>query len=357
MFSTCLKISIRNVLKKLPLLTVLNIISVPITMLAVIFIAMWVKDELDYDNRITMADRLYRLTVEVSDPEHGLHSNFARCYQAWPNTIKTEFPEIEEVIRISAIQDNIVKIAEEKLFVRFHQVDSSFFRIFNIPLMIGNSSSVFAQQQNVVLSEKIAKKLFGNGNPLGKRIQMYCQNCTEKREYQVSGIMKDIPPNSHFHLDIAGAFPPLQGEFDDWAYYYILLKKGCYPGQLMAKFPAFFKKNNAENEYRISKINLQPVRDIHLKSSKDSELDQNGSMSGIWVFVGIAAFVLSISIINFFNLRMAGMFTQLKTARTMKVFGASNLHIIGQNAIELMVIISASMFFSVVGFESLLSTF
>jgi putative ABC transport system permease protein len=355
MFYIYLKIAVKNIFK-LPVLSVLKIISLALAMLAVIFIALWVKDELSFDNRISNAQRLYRLTIEVNDPEHGLHSNFARCYQAWPNTLKSEFPEIEEITRISAIQDNIVKINEEKLYVRYHQVDTSFFRIFNIPLLVGNSSSVFSQLTNIVLSESTARKLYGGSNPLGRTLQMFCQNCSEKIEYHVTGIMKDIPRNSHFHMDMVGPIP-LSENFSDWAYYYVLLKPGAKPSQLLEKFPAFFKKNKAEDEFKISKINLQPVRDIHLKSSKDRELDDNGTLTGIWIFIGIAAFVMGISLINFFNLRMAGMISHLKAAQTMKVFGATNNYVLYQIGIELLILILSSLVIAFIGVESLIHYF
>ena len=350
-----LKIAIKNILK-MPTLSALKIFSLTLAMLAVIFIALWVKDELSYDNRIANSERLYRLTIKVNDPEHGLHSNFARCYQAWPNTIKSEFPEIEDVIRISAIHDNIVKINEDKLYVRFHEVDSSFFRIFNVPLIIGNSASVFGQTSNVVLSESMANRLFGNSNPLGRIFQMYCQNCSEKKDYHVSGIMKDIPRNSHFHMDMVGPFPSWD-KYTDWAYYYVLLKPGTRPAQLIDKFPAFFKKNKTENEFKISKISLQPVRDIHLKSSKDRELEDNGTITGIWIFIGIGAFVMVISLLNFFNLRMVGMVSRIKTSQTMKVFGARNKDVIFQVIIELLIIILISIMLAFVCVEALCSEF
>jgi putative ABC transport system permease protein len=345
------KIALKNILK-FPLLTGIKIISLTLAMLAIIFISLWVKDELSFDNRIAHSERLYRLTIQVNDPEHGLHSNFARCYQAWPYTIKSEFPEIEDVIRISAIHDNIVKINEEKLYVRFHEVDSTFFRIFNVPLIIGNSASVFAQASNIVLSESMANRLFGHSNPLGKSLQMFCQNCSEKKEYSVTGIMKDIPRNSHFHMDMVGSFPQWD-KYTDWAYYYVLFKPGVRPAQLIEKLPAFFKKNKAEDEFRISKIQLQPVRDIHLKSSKDRELEDNGTITGIYLFIGIGAFVLVISLLNFFNLRMAGMISQIKTGQTMKVFGATNLDVIYQVIMELLILIICSILLAIIGLLSL----
>ncbi len=355
MLLTYLKISIRNLLK-LQVLTILTIISLALAMLSVMLIALWVKDELSYDRKSKYSERLYRLTVSVNDPEHGLHSNFARCYQAWPNALKSEFPEIEEVTRLSAIQDNIIKLKDDKFNVRFHQVDTSFFRIFDIPLVIGSSSTVFAQEHNIVLSESMARKLFGSSDPMGKSIQMYCLNCSEKTEYHITGIMKDIPGNSHFHMDLAGPIAP-PDNYTEWAYYYFLLKENVKPDELLQKLPAFFRKNKMEDELKISKISLQSVRDIHLNSSKDRELDDNGSMTGIWVFIGIAIFVLSVSLINFFNLRFAGSISSIKTAQIMRVFGATGKDIIFQVVIELLIIVGLAVLISILAAESIIPAY
>jgi putative ABC transport system permease protein len=320
MFFLYLRLALQNMIRT-PLFTLVNILGVSIAMVCVLLIGLWINDEFRYDDHLTRGDRLYRLTVEVSDPAINLHSHFARSYQAWPWQMKDHFPEIEELVRLSRIFDMVIKDGEKQFLGKFHYADSSFLRIFDIPLLAGDPKTALAEPNSVVLSKSYASTHFPKTDILGKEIQVYCRNCPEKVAYRVTGIMEDLPETSHFSMDLLASFPEPEKQAD-WAYYYLLLKPGSQADSLLKKIPAFIRDVAGEEEARISIPHLQGVKDIHLYSHKDRELSENGNIRMVRLFGGIAIFVLFIALINFLNLRMAALLAGQKSFLVMKTFGA-----------------------------------
>jgi putative ABC transport system permease protein len=355
MFLLNLRIAFKNLLK-FPFLTVLKVLGMSIALLSVLFICLWLRDELSYDRHLPQAERLYRLTIRVDDAEQNIHSHFARCYQPWLQNLKDNFPEIESVIRISRMSNYVVKAGDNQFYARFNEVDSSFLSVFNIQMLAGDRHSALAKPGSIILSRSSAQIYFGTTDPLGKTVLLYCLNCSEKKEYQVTGIFQDIPPTSHFHTDMMAPFEYLP-DLDPWAYYYLLLKPGNSPNDLLAKLPAYIKEKAGEHEAKTSTCELQKVSDIHLRSSKDREMENNSSLTSIWIFAGIAVFIMIISLINFFNLRLAGIINNQRTYLIMKTFGAGKKHVLGLITSEAFILNLLSINLALVGLETLLPKF
>lgn len=247
MFAINLKIAVKNILK-MPVLSALKIAGLAMAMLTVILILLWIKNEFSYDRGILYLDHTYRLTIEVNDPAKGIHSQFARCYQPWPTFFAGYFHEIQEMVRISRINSNIVKAGENKFTLRYHQVDSSFFRLFGVNVTGGRIRDIFSNPNQLIISRSTSKLMFGENNPIGKNITMYCLNCSEKKEYTISGIMDDLPSTSHLHINLAGPFENPADPPSDWAYYYFVLKPGTNPAGLEQKLPQYLKAQNLNEE-------------------------------------------------------------------------------------------------------------
>lgn len=356
MFAINLKIAVKHILK-MPVLSAMKIAGLAMAMLTVILIALWIRNEFSYDKHVLYPDRTYRLTIEVNDPAKGLHSQFARCYQAWPSFFPGYFPEIEEMVRISRINNNIVKAGDNKFTLRYHQVDSSFFRLFRINVTGGSLKDIFSSPDQLMISRSAARLLYGDVNPIGKPVTMYCLNCQEKKEYTISGIMEDLPAASHLHMDLAGPFDHPADPPPDWAYYYFVLKPGTNFSALEHKLPQYLKAQNLSEDYRTSTFHLQKVTDIHLKSDKDRELEANGSMMGIYIFFTTGMFILAITLINFFNLQFSGMLGRLNRYWIMRSFGASMHQIIMHSATEVLIIVIVALNLALIGIELLLPAF
>jgi putative ABC transport system permease protein len=355
MFFLYLRLALQNMLRT-PLFTLVNILGISIAMVCVMLIGLWINDELRYDDHLTHGNRLYRLTVEVNDPAINLHSHFARSYQAWPWQMKDHFPEIEEVVRLSRILDMVVKDGEKQFLGKFHYADSSFLRIFDIPLLAGDSKTALAEPNSVVLSRSYASTHFPKTDILGKEIQVYCRNCPEKVAYRVTGIMEDLPRTSHFSMDMLASFPEPEKQAD-WAYYYLMLKPGSQADSLLKKIPAFIRDVAGDEEARISTPHLQQVRDIHLYSHKDRELSENGSIRMVQLFAGIAIFVLIIALINFLNLRMAALLAGQKSFLVMKTFGAQTGSFYIRGLLEAGLLALVSLFLALTALTGIIGPF
>ncbi len=356
MLTINLKIAVKNILK-MPVLSVLKITGLSMAILTIILIVLWMRNEFSYDRSVLYPVRTYRLTIEVNDPSKGLHSHFARCYQPWPTFFAGYFPEIEEMVRISRINNNIVKTGESKFNLRYHQVDSSFFRLFHIQVTGGRIKDIFSDPNQLIISRSASVLLFGKTDPVGKTITMYCLNCQEKKKYLISGIMEDLPSTSHLHLDLAGPFENPANPPPDWAYYYFVLKPGTDVSELEQKFPQYLKSQNLNEDIKTSSFHLQKITDIHLKSNKDRELEANGSMSGIYIFMAIGFFILCISLINFFNLQFSGMLSGFSRYRIIRLFGASGYQVFMHSATEVLIILIIALNLSIIGLELLLPAF
>jgi putative ABC transport system permease protein len=284
------------------------------------FIIVWVNHELSYDRFHSNSDRLYRLTFEYDSKVFKSH--FARTYAEWVMQIPEYFPEVEQMIRLQSFREARIRIKDSKFYnSRTYNTDSAFFNVFGYELVRGNPDKVLSEPRSVVLSESIANKYFGDEDPVGKEIYSGHQFDTVMNMYTVTGIMKDFPVNSHVHIDFLGSFDDPE-QHVGWAYIYILLHEGNDPGDMLRKFPDFLKQFMDEDEVSWWTPHLQPVKDIHLYSDKDREIEQNGKAENIYIFIVVAILLVIVALINYSNIHQAE-FTKNEDFVTLnRVFGA-----------------------------------
>jgi putative ABC transport system permease protein len=151
--------------------------------------------------------------------------------------------------------------------------------------------------------------------------------------FTITGVVKDTPANSHIHFDVLTSFVKPQDP-PDWAYIYLLLKKQTKPEQILSALPAFIKTVEKSADRRIFTPYLQKITDIHLFSNKDREVEQNGNVSIIYLFIVIAAVLLLVSLANFYNLNKARLLTLRKSIDIQRAMGSDNNQIILQTVIE-----------------------
>jgi putative ABC transport system permease protein len=279
-------------------------------------------------------------------------------------SFRNDYPEVTDATRL--LQYGSPKIVvENKTFkdASFAYVDSNFFQVFTLPLIKGDAKTVLIEPNTVVITESLSQKYFGNADPIGKILNLKDDN----QLYKITGVMRDIPVNSHFHFDIFGSMATVpDGRNTSWmsgSYFtYLVLPKHYDYKKLEAKLPGsvekymgpqllkdlgvslteFRKKGNDIGLY------LQPLTDIHLKSDFSNSLEPGGDIRYVYIFSAIALFMLLIACINFMNLSTAGASKRAKEVGIRKVLGSVKYELIGQFLIESALLVLFSLIVALV---------
>ncbi|HWK07919.1 MAG TPA: ABC transporter permease [Puia sp.] len=326
MIKNYLRVAFRNLWRHRGF-SLLNIIGLTVGMTAFFLIFLYVRFEGSYDSMHSKADRIYRIVSDVRTPTETLHYNTppvpAAVYMA------TELPEVQSAVRIS-LGDNWMVIRGDQVFEQedVAAADSTFFDIFDFPLLKGNPHTALKEPFSIVLTETTAKKFFGDADPMGRSLTL----TRDKFHGTVTGIMKDIPENSHLKVSMIMSNTTFSQKLDtamdrQWDNYawsaYLLLRPRTNAAHLEAKFPAFLEKMDGADMHRrkmIPTLFLEPLRDIYLYSTRDGS--KTGNISNVYIFSIIGAFILIIACINFINLTTARSAERAKEVGIRKVVGA-----------------------------------
>ena len=347
MIKNYLKTAVRNLFKHKGY-TFINILGLAIGMTACLLILMFVRHELSYDGYHQNSDRIYRVAMEAR--WGGRDFDIAVVPAATAKTMVTDFPEVEDAVRFRQRGDFIVQykdqnFREEKIIF----TDTTFFKLFSIPLLQGDAESALINPYSIVLSRKTAQKYFRDEDPLGKTLKL-----DNRYDYKVTGVFEEIPDNTHFHFDILLSMESIEESRDlSWGSQnfqtYILLQQEADPSALEAKFPGMLEKymwpqfaqilGITVDEIHKStdmwvKFYLQPLKGIHLHSDLLGELGPNNDIRYIYIFSAIALFILIIASINFMNLSTARAAGRAKEVGLRKVLGSQRRQLIIQYLME-----------------------
>jgi len=320
MFKNYLITTLRNI-KRYKTYSIINLSGLALGIAFCLLILLWIEDELSYDKFHKKSDSLFRV-ARVTD-----QSKNERTPALLGPTLKEEYPEIAEICRY---HDRTIYIKVENTFfnqVHLVYVDPAFFDLFTVNFIQGNASAAIPDNSSIVLTQSYAAKLFGNTNPVGKSITV-----GREKDYVVSGIIEDLPSNSHMKFDCIVNFDSrsklLEQMFGDnnWrvnAYAtYVLLNEGANVSIVNAKIKNMIHSYNTNSE---SEIYLQPVTNINL-----NPLEGEGNLKYLYIFSIIALFILGIACINFMNLSTARSSTRAKEIGMRKVSGARKTNLIKQ---------------------------
>ncbi len=257
-----------------------------------------------------------------------------------------KYPEIEASVKIYIASRASVIRHEDKVFRESGIIyaDSTFFDVFSFNLIRGNKKDVLAGPEKIVISEKAAKKYFGEQDPMGKFLR------SEERNYMVSGIVKDVPENSHFHFDLLISMDELRTSWNTLdesgpsAFYsYIRLRDENSAHNLKQKldeniweilgYTVSGDSTNIPEGYEAELI-MNPITDIHLNGHAEKEMEANGNIQFIYIFTIVALFVLLIACINYMNLATARSAIRGKEIGVKKVLGANRSSIFNQFMLE-----------------------
>jgi putative ABC transport system permease protein len=339
MYKNYLKVALRNFWKN-KAFSAINIIGLASGLAVCLLIVLYVVDELSYDKYNKNADRIYRLDADIYF--NNTSAIFAVAPDPLAPTLKRDFPEIEEAVRINNQTDILVK--KDNQNVQDHNAafaDSTFFKVFTIPMIYGNPETALKEPNSIVIDETTAKKYFNSTDVLGKTLVVdntnYCK---------ITGVIKDIPKQSHFHFHFIR--PKTKNVNDSWlsnnTFNYVMVRPGVTQEKLQKDVDATINNylgKELESALHASLKDLgnkgnhfiyhaTPLTDIHLHSNKSYEIEANGDITYVYIFSVIAIFILLIACVNFMNLSTARSANRAKEVGIRKVAGSLRTHLITQ---------------------------
>ena len=330
MFINYFKIALRQI-KRQKGYSFINISGFAVGMACCILILLWVQDEFSYDKFHENADRIYRV---IKIWRKGEIAHYATTPAPLAQALKEDIPEISNSARFDPAGQMTVAY-DKKVFYENNvaYADPSYFELFTFPLTKGDPRTALSNPNSIVLTENMAHKYFGAEDAVGKTLRI-----NNQYDFLVTGVMKNIPLNSHLQFDFLIPFiriKEIQGRGQethvDWhntAFYtYVLLEKNIPYQRVSEKISDYLKKHIPEST---SSLYLQPLKRIHLYSS-NLRLDiATGNITNIYIFSAMAFFILLIACINFMNLATARSGRRSKEIGMRKVIGASRGNLVKQ---------------------------
>jgi len=353
MFRNYFKTAFRNLAKRKGF-SAINIIGLACGIASCLLIVFYVLNELKYDQYNTKVDRIYRIDGDLKFGGH--HFILAQTPDGLGAALKKEFPQVEQYVRFRDHGGVLVKKGNENVLEnRVILADSTLFDVFTLPMLAGDPHSALKEPHSVVITKTAADKYFKNiavQNVVGKYLTI-----NDTGNYKITGVIKDVPQESHFHYDlfisIYGQLSPF--EIDQWASNnfntYIVLKNGSdvkNMGGLLDDFvmdrvePLFKSWNLTREQFKKQgdylHYTLMPLSKIHLYSDKTGELENNGSIQYVYIFSTIAFFILLIACVNFMNLSTARSAGRAMEVGVRKVLGSTHKNLVFQFLTESLVI-------------------
>jgi putative ABC transport system permease protein len=370
MFTNLLKHSLRS-FKRQRSYIIINILGLSIGIACSLLIGLYVVNEAGYDKFNIKKDRIFR--VILNGKIGGQEVTVSSTPAIMGSTLVKEFPEVEDFLRMNGQGPTVLEYNNQQ-FTEDHVVeaDSSFFNFFSIPVLKGDPKNLLNASHKVVISESTAKRIFGNENPIDKPLRIG----SDTVRFIVTGVMADIPQNSHFEANILRSFMTnrrsketvwMSNSFST----YLLLKPNSSFKTVDSKFPELVKKYagpelqqylgisldefvNKGNKYRFY---LQKLTDIHLDTSVQQDFKASTDPKFLKIFGGIAILIVIIAAINFMNLSTAQATRRAKEVGIKKVAGSTRRTLIFQFLFESFILSFIALLFAIIFIKSSLPYF
>jgi putative ABC transport system permease protein len=322
MWKNHLKIAIRT-LKKQRVYSLINIGGLSIGLATFILIFLFIQDELSYDNFHSKVHRV--VLFQQFEKNAGSGSGFAQL-------LKTEMPQVEQVARLAKIRSLISNSPQAYYEENFYFADSEVFNLFDFTLLQGNKIMALKDVNSMVVSQKIAQKYFGSNDVIGKTLKY-----DNKQDFIITGVMKNLPENSHLKIDILANFrnaeqllgQDLKGYWDNMSITYLLLNEKSNLKTCISQLAKAIDKTQDPNR-GVWKPNLIPLDEIYLYHQLDGRLTAIKAIDNIYIFMVIGFLVLILAIFNYVNLTTARSTVRAKEVGLRKVLGAKRLELFKQ---------------------------
>lgn len=367
MFKNYFKIAWRNI-KSNKAYAAINVIGLSFGIACAILIFVFITYHLSFDTFHPGKDRIYRLVTEWHDENIG-HS--AAVPQPLGKIFRNEFSFAEKTARVVDYGDRLITITGEKSNKKFQEesgiafAEPGFFDIFNFPLLKGNKKTILVKPDEAVVTEKIAKKYFGNAaNAMGKVIRV-----NNSMNFIITGILKDIPSNTDRRQEIYVSYLNLKDQSawlasdSSWNGVYsgsqcfTLLKPNINAARVNKAMPLIINKYYSGRDTKVWQFKLQPLSDIHFNADFDGYADKKY----LWALFFIGVFLIITACVNFVNLATAQALNRSKEVGIRKVLGSLRLQIfwqfIAETAVIALVAVLAACFFAKLGLPFLNNLF
>ncbi|MEO6289882.1 MAG: ABC transporter permease, partial [Ginsengibacter sp.] len=342
MIKNYFKIAWRN-LVKYKFISFINLFGLAVGLTCCLLITTYILNELSYDRYNKNAENIYRVTRTFNNEEGVVSLKLSTVSPPFGYYLPPDFPEIKKMTRLLNTGTTTFRY-KEKLISEpdVYFADENLFDVFTHEVIKGNAATALKAPFSIMLTEDVAKKYFGNEDPINKVLR-----ADNQFDVNVTGIYKPFPANSHMHPGILISFNTLKdahvyGEENlrtNWgnnSFFTFLLLPGHYDAnKMIVRFPAFLDKRMS-GEYggkqasKFTSLGLQKLNDIHLYSHTDYEVEPNGDISRVYIFSAIALFILLIACINYMNLSSARSVLRAKEIGIRKVIGARRKELIFQ---------------------------
>lgn len=339
MLRNYLLIALRT-LRKHPGYTFINVGGLAVGLACGLFILLFVRHELSYDCFHEKAERIVRvgMTWVIDETELPVAPTTTK-----PGPWLTEtLPSVTDYVRLRKRNTTLVQ-AGEQVFKETGLVyaDSSLFDIFSFPLLRGDASTALTRPHTLVLTESQAQKYFGEANPVGQTLLL------NDRPFEVTGVMADVPANSHLQFDLVASFASLSAAREpNWnrsAYHtYLLLTGSDAVQQVRTALPGLLR-DSFDGHPNTPKLHITPLTEVYLHGDLAGEWSPEGDARVVYMFSVIAVLILLIACINYMNLATARSANRAKEVGVRKALGAARRQLIGQFMGEAVLIIGAAL--------------
>ncbi|MFY0625257.1 MAG: FtsX-like permease family protein [Reichenbachiella sp.] len=354
MFKNHLKIGYRN-LWKYKNATVINISGLALGMAAFILISLFIQDELNYDKHHENADNIYRVTVKNFTFDGSMSRHWAFASAGHASRLKEDYSFITHAVRFFVwaypdLQHGDLKLPSQQVVF----CDNDVFDIFSFPFLIGNKEQAFQDIYSIVLTEETAIRVFGNDwkekDILGTPVILSRDG--NEGPFKVSGVIENMPEQQHFHFDYLAPIrfvESIMGEGEmnnvggnyNWLTY-LRIDPNTNMDEFHGLSDGFFDKYMDKTQNQLAseryKFAFQPLKDIHLHSNLESEIETNGSIQQIYIFGIVGVLLLIVACINYMNLATSHYSRRMKEVGVRKVVGASRSSLLAQFLTESLLI-------------------
>ncbi|MEO5977273.1 MAG: FtsX-like permease family protein [Chryseolinea sp.] len=349
MFKNLLKIALRNIVKE-KMYSAVNILGLSVGITCSLFLLMYILDELSYDRYNVNAENIYRVISDVKEPDNAFLWSVTQGPLA--EELRENYPEIRNAVQFRSTNKMLYKNGEKQFLESdFYQADSTVFEMFSYSFIEGDSRTALDEPNCIVLTEKIAIKYFGT--PAGALGQSLVN--ARNVQIKVTGVIKDVPFNSHFRFDALLSHRNRNTDNGAWGgfgvFTYVQLPANYDLNRMRANFEKIVKQKVDPIFEKIGikiRYDLQRITDIHLHSKIQGEKEAGGDISYIYIFSAVAVFMLVIACINYMNLATARSVNRSKEVGIRKVMGSMRIQLIVQFITESSVMTFLAMVASMV---------
>ncbi len=343
MFSNYFKIALRNLWKNKST-SFINVFGLSVAIFASILIFLYVNYEFSYDNFHAKGERVYRVLLE--DNNLGVSENLVGInFMPMGPALKERLPEVVEQVRVQTSGRELISIDDRSFYTEnLVYTTSDLFKVFDFELIQGDEETSLTAPRKAVINEEWKEILFGNEYPIGKTFKLNNEDI-----YEVTGVLKNVPPNSHLQMDVLLSMVPTEADsnfarmLESWGRIgmptYVLLDRPESADKVQAELLPTLEENGVT--WGSFGQQLQPLKDVHLKSSGvlfDRYNQNKTDIDYLYTLILVAGLIIVIAVFNFMNLSTARSFSRAKEVGLRKVIGGVRFQMVAQFLFESIVI-------------------